>query len=140
MGRRVQLPVRQPGERLSPPHLVQPTRSRILVFGKPQFRLDRGNDVIQELAPDETAQASTASLRQYDAGMTLIAERCCSPGQVVCDPLLLGRAATALAARQHGCVFIGVDEHPSPIDLVQSRLAEEGGGRAAGAQLLPREP
>ena len=78
------------GDMLGPSPLVTDPQPQP-ELGKPPFRL---NGVIQEPSPNETAQTSATTLRRYDAGTALIAERFCSPRWVVCNPLLLGRAAS----------------------------------------------
>ena len=57
--------------------------------------------------------------------MRLIMERFALPGQVVCDPVMLDRAWTALAAMQRNCVFIGNCARPSLVDNILARLAAE---------------
>lgn len=34
----------------------------------------------------------------------------CRPGRAVCDPVMLDRAGTALAARRLGCTFVGASK------------------------------
>ena len=54
--------------------------------------------------------------------MALIVERFARPGQVVCDPVLLDRSSIALAARRHGCIFIGAGTDQSCINRIRDRL------------------
>ena len=59
----------------------------------------------------------------------MIVERFARPGQVVCDPVLLDRSSIALAARRHGCIFIGAGTDQSCINRIRDRLARaEGDG------------
>ena len=58
--------------------------------------------------------------------MRLIVERFTQPGQVVCDPVMLGRDTVALAALGAGCRFIGADTDQSSIDRVVYWLAKKG--------------
>ena len=55
--------------------------------------------------------------------MAMVLERFCRPGQTVCDPVMLDRAGTALAARRLGCTFVGVSEMQSSIDRIRVRMA-----------------
>ncbi len=58
--------------------------------------------------------------------MRLIVERFTQPGQVVCDPVMLGRDTVALAALGAGCRFIGADTDQSSIDRVRRWLERAG--------------
>ena len=87
-----------------------------------------GNDVIEVPPPDGPAMGPQGRQRD-DAGMALIVERFARPGQVVCDPVLLDRSSIALAARRHGCIFIGAGTDQSCINRIRDRLAlAEGDG------------
>ena len=59
--------------------------------------------------------------------MALIFERFARPGQVVCDPILQGRASTALAARTHGCFFIGADGDDVNLGRIRRSLTRNEG-------------
>ena len=54
--------------------------------------------------------------------MALIFERFVRPGQVACDPIPLDRASTALAAKKHGCYFIGADENDVNLDRIRKSV------------------
>ncbi len=56
--------------------------------------------------------------------MTLLVEQFAKPGQTLCDPVMLERADTALAARRHGCIFVGADKTQSCVDRILKRLQE----------------
>ena len=58
---------------------------------------------------------------------SLILERFARPGQVICDPIMLGRASVALAARKLGCPFIGADSEEASIARVRRTLEGEEG-------------
>ena len=110
------------------PHRVSLGRKPLLIYGKPGFRLQGGNDVIEVPPPDGPAVERQGRQRD-DAGMALIVERFARPGQVVCDPVLLDRSSIALAARRHGCIFIGAGTDQSCINRIRDRLAlAEGDG------------
>ena len=104
------------------PHRVKLRRSPLLVYGRDRFRLDGGDDVI-EVPP--VGDGSRRNRQRMDAGMALIVERFTRPGQVVCDPVVLDRSSPALAARKHGCTFIGAEKDKSCIDRIWRRLAQE---------------
>ena len=104
------------------PHRVSLGRKPLLIYGKPGFRLQGGNDVIEVPPPDGPA-AGRQGRQRDDAGMALIVERFARPGQVVCDPVLLDRSSIALAARRHGCIFIGAGTDQSCINRIRDRLA-----------------
>ena len=57
--------------------------------------------------------------------MALIVQRLARPGPLVCDPVLLDRSSTALAARKHGCLFTGATKEQSSLDRIRHRLAQE---------------
>ena len=94
-----------------PPHWLKQHRRPLLVYGKPRFQFEGGPDLIR--VPSEAA------------GMALIVQRLARPGQLVCDPVLLDRSSTALAARKHGCLFIGATKEQSSLDRIRHRLAQE---------------
>ena len=118
----VELDLLQPGLPASsgPPHRVALHRRPVLVYGKAGFRMNGGSDLIEVPPPD----ALPPGLDRNEAAMGLVVSRFCGPGQVICDPNMLDRAGTALAARQLGCTFIGASERQSSIDRIQGRLAQ----------------
>ena len=61
--------------------------------------------------------------------MAMLVQRFARPGQVVCDPCLLGWRGTAQGAREHGCIFIGAERDKSCLDRTRRYLveAEEAG-------------
>ena len=104
------------------PHYVSLQRRPLLVYGKALFRLDGGNDLIEVPAPDEKQPAQ----RPNEDAIRLVVERFVSPGQVVCDPVMLDRAWTALAAMRRNCVFIGnCAASTASIEGIRARLAAE---------------
>ena len=106
-----------------PPHWLKQHRRPLLVYGKPRFQFEGGADLIR--VPSE-ATARGGRRPSNDAGMALIVERLARPGQLVCDPVLLDRSSTALAARKHGCLFIGATKEQSSLDRIRHRLARGG--------------
>ena len=107
-----------------PSHRTRLRRKSLLVYGKRGFRLPPGDDVI-ELPPPEPGAEARRQWQLNNAGLELIVERFARPGQVLCDPMLLGRASAALAARKLGCPFIGADSEAASIARVRSYLEEE---------------
>ena len=109
-----------PPVRSDRPYFLDLHRQPLLIFGKPAFRPPRVADFIQVPAPDDLPQG----LDRNDMAMQLILERLCRPGQVVCDPIMLNRAATALAALKMGCTFFGATESSPLRDQIHARVAE----------------
>ena len=101
------------------PHHVRLHRRPVLVYGKKSFGLDPVDDLIEVPADDDQPHG----VDRNETAMELILERFCRPGQVVCDPAMLDRAGTALAARKRGCTFVGAAEERSCRDRVHVRLA-----------------
>ena len=111
---------RGPAVRSGPPHWVNLHRRPLLVYGKPGFRPNEMDDLIEAPVPD----GIHGGRDRNEAAMGLIVERFARPGQVVCDPVMLDRSGLALAARKLGCVFIGADKTPSCVERVWKRLAD----------------
>ena len=111
---------------VGPPHWVTLRRSSLLIYGKPGYRLNGGDNVIvvptsDELPPEQLRR------NLLDEAMALIFERFVRPGQVVCDPIPLDRASTALAARKHGCYFIGADKDEVNLERIRKSLMRDAG-------------
>lgn len=105
-------------------HGVSLTHKLVLVYGKPGFRLRGGTDVIS-IPPFAEGAGGDARSQRLDLGMRLIIESFTQTGQVVCDPLLLGRGDSAVAAAGLGRRFIGAWDDSRFIARLQARL--EGG-------------
>ena len=112
--------------RSGPPHRIQLRRKPLLVYGKPAFRLPPGDDVI-ELPPPEEGSGAVRQWQLHNAGVDLIVQRFARPGQLICDPMMLGRASALLAARKLGCPFIGADRENSLLAKIRRYLAEAEG-------------
>ena len=111
-----------PPSRLQGKHRLNLRRRPLLVFGKPRFWLNGGDDLVRVDRPEDTSGWS----HSLEAGMRLIVQRFATPGQVVCDPIMLDRDTIALAAVGEGCRFIGADRDRSCIDRALGRLAKAG--------------
>ena len=113
-------------------HRLTLYRRPLLVFGKPRFRLS-GSDVIRPSSPGDPT-GDTGQLKGFDAAMVSVARRFIQPGQVVCDPFLLGRGGTAIEAITQGCRFIGADPSVSAIERTNGILAKAdlAGGQDPG--------
>ena len=85
------------------PHFMHLHRRPVLVYGKGAFRTGRYARPVGSPAPGGAARGHDRAW----AAMTVVLERFCRPGQTVCDPVMLDRAGTALAARRLGCTFVG---------------------------------
>ena len=116
---------RGPPARSGRPYFLSLHRRPLLIYGKPAFRPFCGDDVIEVPPPD----ALPPGLDQNEVAMRMIMEKLCRPGQTVCDPVMLDRAGTALAARRNGCTFIGATEQQPSRDRIRKRL--EDGGKPA---------
>ena len=101
------------------PHFIYLHRRPVLVYGKGQFRPDGMHDLLEVLPREELSGGMT----EHEAAMAVLLERFVRPGQAVCDPIMLDRAGTALAARRLGCTFVGGSEMLSSIDRIRVRMA-----------------
>ena len=108
--------------RLREKHHLELLRRPLLVYGKNQFRLNGGNDLVRV---PRTEEAPTQA-RQLIAGMTLIVERFTQHGQVVCDPITMGRNTVAFAALGAGRRFIGAGEDQTAMDSIRHWLDGAG--------------
>ena len=121
------------------PHFMNLHRRPVLVYGKGEFRPDGMHDLL-EVPPREDLPGG---MTEHEAAMTMVLERFCRPGQTVCDPVMLDRAGTALAARRLGCTFVGGGEMQSSIDRIRVRMARaenELGDPLSGGPGAERSP
>ena len=112
----------KPWARLWGKHRLGLIRRPLLVFGKSNFRLSGGNDLVR-VPPTEEAPTGVG---QLIAGMGSIVERFTQHGQVVCDPITMGRDTVAEAALAVGRRFIGAAEDQASIDRIRHRLERAG--------------
>ncbi len=129
-----ELDYRSPGRgaRLLRSHPVTVCRWPLLLYGKRKGTpLPAGVDFVSEPLEVE-ATGSRKQSQLLELGMKHVVERLVRPGGMVCDPLLLGRAGIAIAARQHGCHFIGASDTPKFISEVKGRLNSEEAASMSG--------
>ena len=112
--------VRAAGSRKNPRGGAAPGQKLLLVYGKPGFRLNGGDGVISALLHDEGTQGNRRD--HLGVGMELIISRFTVPGDVVCDPLLLGRKESALAAAKQERRFVGADDNASRLGTVVRQM------------------
>ena len=101
------------------PHFMHLHRRPVLVYSMGEFRPDGMHDLLEVLPREELPGGMT----EHEAAMAVLLERFVRPGQTVCDPVMLDRAGTALAARRLGCTFLGASEMQSSIDRIRARMA-----------------
>ena len=113
-------------------------RRSLLIYGKPGFKLNEVDNVIA-LQTSDALPIGQLQRRLFDEAMALIVERFARPGHVVCDPILQGRASTALAARKHGCFFIGADKDDVNLEHIMKSLTRDDGdvGSESNSQAVP---
>ena len=109
----------QPGNS-GTPRFMRLHRRPVLVYSKGVFRTNEMHDLFEVPPPGELPDG----LNEEETAMSLLVERLVRPGQRVCDPIMLDRAGTALAARRHGCTFIGADKTQSCVDRIRKRLED----------------
>ena len=102
-------------------HAIPLNQKLLLVFGKPGFRLNAGDEpiTVPPLAGGTGREQFNARL---DAGMEMIIERFTRPHHTVADPVMAGRTQSALAALKLGRSFIGAWDDRSFIDRLRARL------------------
>lgn len=115
------------------PHRLNQRRRPLLVYGKPQFRLGGGDDIIQLPPHEEHSLERRQGQQRFELGAELIFERLVATGGTVCDPCVVDRAATALAALKRGCHFTGAFDDRSAIAKVRAMVDGDTGLPAAPA-------
>ena len=102
-------------------HAIPFTQKLLLVFGKPGFRLNAGDEPIT-VPPLAEGTGREQFNPRLDAGMEMIIERFTRPHHIVADPVMAGRAHSALAALKLGRPFIEAWDDRSFIDRLRVRL------------------
>ena len=124
------------------PRWITLRRRSLLIYGKPGFKLNAVDNVMALQTSDELPLAQLHR-RLFDEAMALIVERFARPGQVVCDPILQGRASTALAARKHGCYFVGADQDEVNLGRIKRSLTRDDvdvGSESTSQAVSPEGP
>ena len=106
-----------------PPRFMRLHRRSVLVYSKGTFQIN-GTDDLFDVPPQGELPDG---LNERETAMALLVERFAKPGETICDPVLLDRAGTALAARRRGCIFVGAEKTPSSIDRIRKRLEDAEG-------------
>ena len=121
------------------PYWISLRRRSLLIYGKPGFKLNGVDNVIALPTSDELPEEQLR--RQWlDMAMALIVERFVRPGQVVCDPIPLDKASSALAVRKHGCYFIGADKDEVNLERIKRSLARDEGDVRSESNLQAVSP
>ena len=106
-------------------HTLPFTQKLLLVFGKPGFRLNAGDEPIT-VPPLAGGTGREQFNPRLDAGMEMIIERFTRPDHTVADPVMAGRTHSALTALKLGRSFIGAWDDRSFIDRLRVRLGLVG--------------
>ena len=85
------------------------------------------------MPPLEEHSSQRLQGQRFELGAELIFERLVATGGTVCDPCVVDRAATTLAAVRRGCRFIGAFDDRSAIARVRARVDGDTGLPAAPA-------
>ena len=102
-------------------HTIPLTQKLLLVFGKPGFRLNAGDEPITVPPLKECTGQESLSPR-LDAVMEMIIERFTLPHHTLADPIMAGRPHSALAALKLGRSYIAAWEDRAFIDHLRTRL------------------
>ena len=103
-----------------PPRFMRLHRRSVLVYSRGTFQMN-GTDDLFDVPPQGELPDG---LNEGETAMALLVERFAKPGQTVCDPVMLDRAGTALAARRRGCIFVGSEKTQSCVDRIRKRLED----------------
>ena len=108
-----------------PPLSMTLKRWPLLIYGKRRYHLQGGEDVIDVSECEGLTFENTGGHRLED-GIAMIMVRLTLPGQLVCDPLMLGRSDSAIAAWSTGRPFIGATDVAGNLALIKAKLSREG--------------
>ena len=122
-----------PTRQMDQPHRVAVRRMPLLIFGRHDFVLQDGDDVIQ--LPEVDGGPSNVDVRQRRAaGIDLIVKRFTQPGDLVCDPSLLSGSSPAVSSIRGGRRFLGSSHDSGLFGHVRDRLIQEDARRGHGSQ------
>ena len=128
---------------VGPPHWITLRRSSLLIYGKPGFRLNGGDNVNSALPTSDELPLEQLRRNLLDEAMALICRAICPPRAGGLRPHSLDRASTALAARKHGCYFIGADQDEVNLERIRRSLmrdAGDGGPESTSQAVSPEGP
>ena len=111
-----------PPTRVERPYPMSLRRRPLFVFGKLDFRPE-GDDLIEVPDPESIGPGTDRA----ELAMQLIMDRFVKSGQRVCDPIMLDRAFTALAAWKVKATFTGAHPVESQVAAIRDRLAAAAG-------------
>ncbi len=102
----------------------------VLVFGKEDSRMREGDSVLQLAALETGPSPGVRRLMEMSTALTL--RRIAGPGMRVCDPAMLDRPHTALAAVTEGRPFIGASQDSGCVKRIRKAVGQhrERGGTA----------
>ena len=105
----------------------------VLVFGKESSRIRAGDSVLH--IPAQEAGPRPGARRLMEISTELILRRLADPGMRVCDPNMLDRPHTALAAVTLGCPFIGASHDDGCVERIRKAVGQNlDRGEDAAAQ------
>lgn len=107
--------------RKNQPHRMTYYHKPVLVFGKEGCRIKPGDSVVK--IPSQEGNPSWSIGRLMEAATELVLKRVAEPGQRVCDPIMLDRPYTALAARKLGCAFTGASHDLGCVERIKRALS-----------------
>ena len=108
-----------------PPLSLTLKRWPLLIYGKRRYHLQGGDDVIDVSGYEGLTYENTGGQRLED-GIAMIMDRLTVPGQLVCDPIMLGRSDSAIAAWITGRGFIGATDAAGNLSRIRAGLSSEG--------------
>ena len=94
----------------------------VLIFGKAGCRMKAGDSVLW--IPSKEGSPNPGIGRLMEMATEVVLKRLAEPGQKVCDPILLDRPHTALAALKLGCPFIGASHNSGCVDRIRKAVAQ----------------
>ena len=106
------------------PHSMTYYHSPVLIFGKEDYRMERGGSVLR--VPSQEGGQLIGVRRLLGMVTELVMERVAKPRQRVCDPNMLDRPHTARAALKLGCTFIGASHNSGCVDGIRKALCQGG--------------
>ena len=113
-----------PTRKLDERHGVELRRMPLLIYGKADFVLEDGDDVIQ-LPPLDHDPSDSSIRRRREGGVAMVVKRFTKPEDMICDPLLVSQTMVVLAAIHRGCRFVGGCDDGRRFEYVRDRLIRD---------------